>query len=107
MAILSVLKVGVGWSAGLGTGLVVARRRDGSWSPPSSVLSISAGAWGWDGERGEGVIVEVGAEGVAGKEKLWGKLWGKVEPVCKTGLVSGWLGLSWRDLNGGDRPTLP
>ena len=43
LAILSVLKVGAGWSCGLGTGLVVARRANGSWSAPSSILSVSAG----------------------------------------------------------------
>jgi lipid-binding SYLF domain-containing protein len=47
LAILSVFKVGAGWSCGLGTGLVVARRRDGTWSPPSSIFSISAGATLW------------------------------------------------------------
>jgi SH3 domain-containing YSC84-like protein 1 len=44
-AILSVVKVGMGWSAGVGTGLVVARREDGSWSPPSAIGLTSFG-WG-------------------------------------------------------------
>lgn len=39
-------KVGLGWSCGLGTGLVVARREeDDSWSPPSALAAFSAG-WG-------------------------------------------------------------
>lgn len=44
-AILSVVKVGMGWSAAVGTGLVVARREDGSWSPPSAV-GLSSFGWG-------------------------------------------------------------
>jgi SH3 domain-containing YSC84-like protein 1 len=43
-AILSVLKVGMGWSAAVGTGLIVARRQDGTWSPPSA---IGLGSFGW------------------------------------------------------------
>lgn len=54
LAILSVLKVGAGWSCGMGTGLVVARRADGSWSAPSSVLSVSAGAAGGESVVGAG-----------------------------------------------------
>lgn len=48
-AILSVLKVGMGWSAAVGTGLVVARRQDGSWSPPSAV---GLGSFGWGLQAG-------------------------------------------------------
>ncbi|KAK9868579.1 hypothetical protein WJX84_008848 [Apatococcus fuscideae] len=44
-AILSVAKVGMGWSGAFGTGLVVARRADGSWSAPSS-LSLWGLGWG-------------------------------------------------------------
>lgn len=43
-AILSVVKVGLAWSAALGSGLIVARRTDGSWSPPSA---IGIGSLGW------------------------------------------------------------
>jgi hypothetical protein len=46
LAVLSVLKLGAGWSCAFGTGLVVARRPAGGWSAPSSVMSLSAGA-GW------------------------------------------------------------
>jgi hypothetical protein len=45
-AILSVLKVGMGWSAAVGTGLVVARMEDGSWSPPSAI-GLSSFGWGF------------------------------------------------------------
>lgn len=39
-------QVGLGWSCGLGSGLVVARREeDDSWSPPSALTAFSAG-WG-------------------------------------------------------------
>ena len=39
-------QVGLGWSCGAGTGLVVARREeDDSWSPPSALAALSAG-WG-------------------------------------------------------------
>lgn len=44
-AILSVLRVGCGWSAAVGTGLLVARLGDGSWSPPSAV-GLAACGWG-------------------------------------------------------------
>ena len=48
-AILSVLKVGMGWSAAVGTGLIVARLEDGSWSPPSAV---GLGSFGWGLQAG-------------------------------------------------------
>lgn len=44
-AILSVFKVGLGWSAALGTGLVVARCPDRGWTPPSA-LAIGSVGWG-------------------------------------------------------------
>lgn len=44
-AILSIAKVGLGWSAGVGSGLVIARREDDSWGPPSALAACSAG-WG-------------------------------------------------------------
>jgi len=38
--------MGLGYSVGMGTGLVVARREsDDSWSPPSAIAALSAG-WG-------------------------------------------------------------
>jgi lipid-binding SYLF domain-containing protein len=38
--------MGLGYSVGMGTGLVVARREsDDSWSPPSAIAGLSAG-WG-------------------------------------------------------------
>ena len=41
-----IAQVGLGWSCGAGTGLVVARREeDDSWSPPSALAALSAG-WG-------------------------------------------------------------
>ncbi|GKU94344.1 hypothetical protein SLEP1_g7848 [Rubroshorea leprosula] len=45
LAILSVMKVGVMVTYNIGTGLVVARREDGSWSPPSAISSFGMG-WG-------------------------------------------------------------
>ena len=48
-AILSVLKVGMGWSAAVGTGLLVARAADGSWSAPSA---IGLGSFGWGFQAG-------------------------------------------------------
>lgn len=45
LAILTVAKAGVLVSYKLGTGLVVARRSDGSWSAPSAVMSAGLG-WG-------------------------------------------------------------
>lgn len=45
LAILTVAKVGVMVTYNIGTGLVVARREDGSWSPPSAISSLGLG-WG-------------------------------------------------------------
>lgn len=45
LAILTVAKVGVVVTYNIGTGLVVARREDGSWSPPSAISSFGIG-WG-------------------------------------------------------------
>ncbi|CAH9106044.1 unnamed protein product [Cuscuta epithymum] len=45
LAILTVAKVGAVVTYNIGTGLVVARREDGSWSPPSAISSFGVG-WG-------------------------------------------------------------
>lgn len=45
LAILTVAKCGVLLSYKIGTGLVIARRSDGSWSAPSAILSAGLG-WG-------------------------------------------------------------
>ncbi|GLT85660.1 hypothetical protein SLE2022_038440 [Rubroshorea leprosula] len=45
LAILTVVKAGVLVSYKLGTGLVIARRSDGTWSAPSSIFSVGLG-WG-------------------------------------------------------------
>ncbi|KAK9071181.1 hypothetical protein SSX86_009749 [Deinandra increscens subsp. villosa] len=45
LAILTVAKVGMLLTYKLGTGLVVARREDGSWSAPSAIVSAGLG-WG-------------------------------------------------------------
>ncbi|KAK9805137.1 hypothetical protein WJX72_001461 [[Myrmecia] bisecta] len=45
LAILSVGKIGMGWSATVGTGLVLARRSDGTWSAPSAISLCGLG-WG-------------------------------------------------------------
>lgn len=45
LAILTVVKVGMVLTYKLGTGLIVARRDDGSWSPPSAIVSCGLG-WG-------------------------------------------------------------
>ncbi|WCJ42870.1 RING/FYVE/PHD-type zinc finger family protein [Euphorbia peplus] len=45
LAILTVAKAGVLVAYKLGTGLVVARRSDGSWSAPSAICSVGLG-WG-------------------------------------------------------------
>ncbi|KAG6405091.1 hypothetical protein SASPL_132673 [Salvia splendens] len=45
LAILTVVKVGAVVTYNVGTGLVVALREDGSWSPPSAISSFGAG-WG-------------------------------------------------------------
>ncbi|KAI3740211.1 hypothetical protein L2E82_30635 [Cichorium intybus] len=48
LAILTIVKVGMMVTYNIGTGLVIARREDGSWSPPSAVSSIGVG-WGAQG----------------------------------------------------------
>lgn len=45
LAILSIAKVGMMVTYNIGTGIVVARREDGSWSPPSAISSFGIG-WG-------------------------------------------------------------
>lgn len=45
LAILTVVKVGMVVTYNVGTGLVVALREDGSWSPPSAISSFGVG-WG-------------------------------------------------------------
>ncbi|KAF5771818.1 putative FYVE zinc finger, ysc84 actin-binding domain, Zinc finger, FYVE/PHD-type [Helianthus annuus] len=45
LAILTVARVGVMVTYSVGTGLVVARRDDGSWSPPSAISTFGMG-WG-------------------------------------------------------------
>eukprot|EP01018_Ginkgo_biloba_P004593 Gb_38623 [translate_table: standard] len=58
LAILTVAKAGVIVTYKLGTGLVVARREDGSWSAPSAIVSCGLG-WGaqMGGELTDFVIV--------------------------------------------------
>ena len=45
LCILTVIKVGVMVTYKVGTGLVIARKKDGSWSSPSAVSSFGVG-WG-------------------------------------------------------------
>jgi len=45
LAILTVAKVGTVMTYKVGTGLVIARRKDGSWSAPSAIASFGLG-WG-------------------------------------------------------------
>jgi lipid-binding SYLF domain-containing protein len=49
LAILSVVKAGFIWSGRIGSGIVVARLPDGSWSPPSC---IATGGVGFGGQIG-------------------------------------------------------
>ncbi|XP_065877888.1 uncharacterized protein [Euphorbia lathyris] len=45
LAIITVVKVGMMVTYNVGTGLIIARREDGSWSPPSAISSFGMG-WG-------------------------------------------------------------
>ncbi|CAL9111539.1 unnamed protein product [Musa textilis] len=65
LAILTVAKVGAFLTYKLGTGLVVAKRSDGSWSAPSSILSVGLG-WGAQigGELMDYIIVLHGSKAV-------------------------------------------
>ena len=51
IAFLTVVKAGFIWSGKAGTGIVIARKTDGSWSPPSGL-----------GTAGIGFGAEIGAE---------------------------------------------
>lgn len=46
LAVLSVARVGAGWSLSVGSGLVVARTSEGGWSAPSALLSLASSV-GW------------------------------------------------------------
>ncbi|KAJ4817922.1 SH3 domain-containing protein [Rhynchospora pubera] len=65
LAVLTVVKAGAVLTYKVGTGLVVARRSDGSWSAPSAILSLGLG-WGAQigGELMDFVIVLHGSEAV-------------------------------------------
>lgn len=65
LAVLTVVKAGAIMTYKLGTGLVVARRSDGTWSAPSSILSFGLG-WGAQigGELMDFIIVLHGSEAV-------------------------------------------
>ncbi|KAL4562194.1 hypothetical protein LXL04_034392 [Taraxacum kok-saghyz] len=58
LAIITIVKVGVMVTYNIGTGLVIARREDGSWSPPSAISTIGLG-WGAQagGELADLIIV--------------------------------------------------
>ncbi|XP_039155309.1 SH3 domain-containing protein PJ696.02-like isoform X1 [Eucalyptus grandis] len=64
-AIITVVKVGMMVTYNIGTGLVVARREDSSWSPPSAISSCGIG-WGAQagGELTDFVIVLRSTEAV-------------------------------------------
>ena len=64
LAVLSVARVGAGWSLSVGSGLVVARTAEGGWSAPSALLSL-ASSIGW--QIGLEVQDLVRGEGEAGK----------------------------------------
>ncbi|KAG6470684.1 hypothetical protein ZIOFF_071761 [Zingiber officinale] len=65
LAILTVIKAGALLTYKVGTGLVVSRRVDGSWSAPSAILSIGLG-WGaqMGGELTDFIIVLHGSRTV-------------------------------------------
>uniref|UniRef100_A0A1D1ZL61 SH3 domain-containing protein PJ696.02 n=1 Tax=Anthurium amnicola TaxID=1678845 RepID=A0A1D1ZL61_9ARAE len=65
LAILTVAKAGVFLTYKLGTGLVVARRPDGSWSAPSAIISVGLG-WGAQigGELTDFILVLHGSKAV-------------------------------------------
>ncbi|XP_008784361.1 uncharacterized protein LOC103703324 [Phoenix dactylifera] len=65
LAMLTVAKAGALLTYKLGTGLVVARRSDGSWSAPSAILSVGLG-WGAQigGELVDFIIVLHGSKAV-------------------------------------------
>lgn len=65
LAIFTVAKVGMMVTYNIGTGLVVARRENGSWSPPSAISSLGVG-WGVQvgGELTDFIVVLRNSEAV-------------------------------------------
>ena len=74
LAILTVMKVGFIWTGRIGTGLVISRRGDGTWSPPSAIMMAGCGFGAQiGGEVADVVIVLTSASAVsafAGKGQL-------------------------------------
>lgn len=66
LAVLSVARVGAGWSLSVGSGLVVARTAEGGWSAPSALLSL-ASSIGWQ----IGLEVQDLVRGDGGVDTLW------------------------------------
>ena len=56
LAILTVAKVGAVIAYKMGTGLVVARRMDGTWSAPSAIASVGLG---WGAQVGIVAVIEL------------------------------------------------
>ncbi|KAJ7292268.1 hypothetical protein O6H91_10G038900 [Diphasiastrum complanatum] len=70
LAIITVVKAGLMFTYKVGTGLVVARRSDGTWSAPSAIASFGIG---WGAQVMEGLLHATLI--VAAKEHLLAFLW--------------------------------
>jgi lipid-binding SYLF domain-containing protein len=90
LAILTVMKVGFVWTGRIGTGIVVARRGDGTWSPPSAIMMAGCGFGAQiGGEVTDIVVVLTSAAAVAafsgkGQVALGGELSVAVGPLGRS-----------------------
>lgn len=100
LAILTVVKAGLVWSGRAGTGLVIAKLPDNTWSAPSGIGTAGVG-FGWQigAEMTEFVMVlntdeAVAAFSMGGNVTLGGSLSLAAGPIGRTGEVSGMVGSS-------------
>eukprot|EP00158_Paraphelidium_tribonemae_P007960 Partr_v1_DN28410_c0_g2_i1_m42098 putative SH3 domain containing, Ysc84-like 1 (S. cerevisiae) len=100
LAIMSVIKAGFIWSGRMGSGIVVARLPDGSWSAPSCIGTAGVGFGGQIGaEMTDYVIVlntadAVKAFSMGGNVTLGGNLSVAAGPVGRTAEAAGAVGNS-------------
>ena len=98
LAIMTVVKGGFIWSGRLGTGVVIARLQDGSWSAPSAIGTAGVGFGGQiGGEITHFVIVlnseaAVKAFALQGNVTLGGSMSVAAGPVGRTAEAAGTLG---------------
>lgn len=98
LAFLTVVKIGIALSAKMGTGLVVARLPDGTWSAPSAIGTVGMG-WGAQigGEVTDYIILlntqeAVNAFSGQGQLTLGGEVGVAMGPIGRSAAGTGYLG---------------